>query len=140
MVNERGTWSLQRQDDTTHPFTDNRPQTKPHFAAIQPPPPKLAPAVLQAESILAAKTVVTTNAAPRPSRGPRPSRVPRVSGIGAGPLPLLAKTRSRPPFSAAIEEESTVQLTDKDIDERVCFLFRMPSGTKRTPCCRLQGL
>ncbi|KAH0826644.1 P-loop containing nucleoside triphosphate hydrolase protein [Lanmaoa asiatica] len=99
---------------------DNRPQARPHFAAIQPPPPKLAPAVLQAEPILASQAVVT-NAAPGPARGPRQSRVPRISGIGVGLLPPLAKTRSRPPSSAAIMEkpETTVQLTDKDIDERI---------------------
>ncbi|KAG8216883.1 P-loop containing nucleoside triphosphate hydrolase protein [Butyriboletus roseoflavus] len=100
---------------------DNRPQAKAHFAAIQPPPPKLAPAILQADPILASEAVVATKAAPRHSRGPRLSRVPRISGIGAGLLPPLAKARSRPPSSAAIMEkpETTVQLTDKDIDERI---------------------
>lgn len=97
---------------------------KPHFAAIQPPPPRLAPAVLQADPVHAPQ-IVTTTAAPGPFRRPRQSRVPRISGIGAGLLPPLAKAKSRPPFSATIEEqpETTVQLTDKDIDERVCFLF-----------------
>ncbi|KAF8552102.1 kinesin-domain-containing protein [Imleria badia] len=100
---------------------DNRPQAKAHFAAIQPPPPKLAPAVLQSDPILASQPLVTTNAAPGRSRGPRPSRVPRISGIGVGLLPPLAKMRTRPPSSAAIEEkpEATTQLTDKDIDERI---------------------
>ncbi|KAG6377420.1 P-loop containing nucleoside triphosphate hydrolase protein [Boletus reticuloceps] len=96
---------------------DNRPQAKPHFAAIQPPPPKLAPAVLQVDPILASRVVVTTNAAPGPSRRPRPSRVPRIS-LGPGLLPPLAKTKSRP--AAIVEEsETTVQLTEVDINERI---------------------
>lgn len=74
-----------------------------------------------------------TNAAPGRSRGPRPSRVPRISGIGIGLLPPLAKPRSRPPSSTAIMEqpETTVQLTDKDIDERVRFSSCVPSSTER---------
>ncbi|KAF8137524.1 P-loop containing nucleoside triphosphate hydrolase protein [Boletus edulis] len=96
---------------------DNRPQAKPHFAAIQPPPPKLAPAVLQADPVLASRVVVTTNAAPGPSRRPRPSRVPRIS-LGTGLLPPLAKTKSRP--AAIVEEsETTIQLTEVDINERI---------------------
>ena len=113
--------ALLGRNSPVHP--DNRPQPKTHFAAIQPPPPKLAPAVLQADPILASQPVVTTNAVAGPSR-PRPSRVPRISGIGAGLLPPLARTKLRPPLSTAIEEkpENTVQLTDKEIDERVRFL------------------
>ncbi|KAG9313403.1 P-loop containing nucleoside triphosphate hydrolase protein [Chiua virens] len=103
---------------------DNRPQAKPHFAAIQPLPPKLAPAILQAEPIHAPPAVTmttTTNPFSGPSRRPRPSRVPRVSGIGAGLLPPLAKTRLHPRPSAIIEEktEASIQLTDQDIDERI---------------------
>ncbi|KIK86017.1 hypothetical protein PAXRUDRAFT_831932 [Paxillus rubicundulus Ve08.2h10] len=103
---------------------DNRPQTKAHFAAIQPPPPKLAPAVLQSIPIHATSSTAATNAAAGPSRGPRPSRVPRISGVGTGlipPLTAAARTRSRPSSSAAILEksETLVQLTDKEIDERI---------------------
>ncbi|KIJ61547.1 hypothetical protein HYDPIDRAFT_96250 [Hydnomerulius pinastri MD-312] len=108
---------------------DNRPQPKAHFAAIQPPPPKLAPAVLQSIPIHASSSsnpTTTTNAAAGPSRGPRPSRVPRVSGIGAGlapPLAGAARPRSRPSSAAAIQEksETRMQLTDQEIDERVGF-------------------
>ncbi|KAF9236661.1 P-loop containing nucleoside triphosphate hydrolase protein [Melanogaster broomeanus] len=104
---------------------DSRPPPKAHFAAIQPAPPKLAPAVLQSIPIHASSNnTTTTNAAAGPSRGPRPSRVPRISGIGAGLAPLLAggaNTRSRPSSSAAFTEgsQSRVQLTDKEIDERI---------------------
>ncbi|KAF9225788.1 kinesin-domain-containing protein [Gyrodon lividus] len=103
---------------------DNRPQPKAHFAAIQPAPPKLAPAVLQSIPIHASSNVATTNAIAGPSRGPRPSRVPRISGIGTGlapPLTVGARSRSRPSSSAAISEksETLVQLTDKEIDERI---------------------
>ncbi|KAH7886963.1 P-loop containing nucleoside triphosphate hydrolase protein [Phlebopus sp. FC_14] len=106
---------------------DNRPQPKPHFAAIQPPPPKLAPAVLQSIPIHASSSntvITTTNAVAGPSRGPRPSRVPRISGIGGGLVPPLnggAKIRSRPSSAAAIDArpDGLAQLTDKEIDERI---------------------
>ncbi|KAG1888061.1 P-loop containing nucleoside triphosphate hydrolase protein [Suillus subluteus] len=67
---------------------DMRPQPKPHFAAILPPPPKLAPAILQPLEAVAG-----------PSRGPRPSiaRVaPRPSLAGAG------QSRSRVPRASGI--------------------------------------
>lgn len=124
VVNERGMFALESFVGHCSPVhLDNRPQVKPHFAAIQAPPPKLAPAVLQTDTILASKDVTMTNiaVAPARARGPRPSRVPRVSNIGPGLLPPLAKARSRPPSSFSILEkpENSVQLTDRDIDERV---------------------
>ncbi|KAG2143088.1 P-loop containing nucleoside triphosphate hydrolase protein [Suillus clintonianus] len=109
---------------------DIRPQPKPHFAAILPPPPKLAPAVLQPLEAVAG-----------PSRGPRPSiaraapraslagagqsrsRVPRASGIG-----VFGGHKGRRPSGvpALISEKaetsgnfSMMQLTDKEIDERI---------------------
>ncbi|OAX36355.1 kinesin-domain-containing protein [Rhizopogon vinicolor AM-OR11-026] len=106
---------------------DIRPQAKPHFASIQAPPPKLAPAVLQP-----LEAVAGLSRGPRPSiarvgpraslAGPSKSRVPRVSGIG-----VFGGHRGRRPSAvpAPISEEgeaggsSMVQLTDKEIDERI---------------------
>lgn len=103
---------------------DNRPQTKPHFAAVQPPPPKLAPAVLNSvpvhASSTAAMTTTTNNtAAVGPSRGPRPSRVPRPSNVGTGLVPPGHSRPSSRHSSIPQKPESTVQLTDKEIDERI---------------------
>lgn len=103
---------------------DNRPQTKPHFAAVQPPPPKLAPAVLNsvpvhASSTAAMSTTTNNTAAVGPSRGPRPSRVPRPSNVGTGLVPPGHSRPSSRHSSILQRPESTVQLSDKEIDERI---------------------
>lgn len=103
---------------------DNRPQTKPHFAAVQPPPPKLAPAVLNSVPVHASSTVAVTTATNNtvvvgPSRGPRPSRVPRPSNMGTGLVPPGHSRPSSRHSSILQKPESTVQLTDKEIDERI---------------------
>ncbi|EGO03669.1 hypothetical protein SERLA73DRAFT_83760 [Serpula lacrymans var. lacrymans S7.3] len=108
---------------------NNKPKPKPHFAAIQPPPPKLAPAVLQ--------PVSTAGSSSGPSRqslvpGPRQSlagfsRVPRVSGFGIGPSTSLpTRLRSSGGVAAVKEKEpGGMQLTDKDIDERIAKAVEM---------------
>ncbi|KAI6127555.1 kinesin-domain-containing protein [Pisolithus thermaeus] len=103
---------------------DNRPQAKPHFAAVQPPPPKLAPAVLNsvpvhASSTVAVTTTTSTTAVVGPSRGPRPSRVPRPSNVGTGLVPPGHSRPSSRHSSILQKPDSTVQLTDKEIDERI---------------------
>ncbi|KAG1805308.1 P-loop containing nucleoside triphosphate hydrolase protein [Suillus subaureus] len=109
---------------------DMRPQPKPHFAAILPPPPKLAPAVLQPLEAVAG-----------PSRGPRPSiariaprpslagasqsrsRVPRASGIGVFGVQKGHRPSGVPALISEAAETSgssgMMQLTDKEIDERI---------------------
>ncbi|KAJ8594963.1 kinesin-domain-containing protein [Rhizopogon salebrosus TDB-379] len=106
---------------------DIRPQTKPHFASIQPPPPKLAPVVLQP-----LEAVAGLSRGPRPSItrvGPRASlagpsqsrsRVPRVSGIGVFGG---QKGRRLSTVPTLMEESGSssmmMQLSDKEIDERI---------------------
>lgn len=112
---------------------DNRPQPKPHFAAIQPPPPKLAPAVLQHTAIMGVGGHSRPSLVPNPNMRPG-SRVPRVSAYGAGgagyqPFALGGggggKRMSYAGAGGVVEEKSslTMGLTDKEIDERVGFLF-----------------
>ncbi|KAG2127654.1 P-loop containing nucleoside triphosphate hydrolase protein [Suillus bovinus] len=109
---------------------DMRPQPKPHFAAVLPPPPKLAPAVLQPLEAVAG-----------PSRGPRHSiarvaprlslagagqgrsRVPRASGIGIFGVQKGHRPSGVPAIISETAETSVssgmMQLTDKEIDERI---------------------
>lgn len=111
---------------------DMRPQPKPHFAAILPPPPKPAPAVLQP-----LEAVAGPSRRPRPSIArvaPRPSlagasqsrsRVPRASGIGVFGVQKGHRPRPSgvPTLISEIAETSgssgMMQLTDKEIDERI---------------------
>lgn len=110
--------------------TDNRPAPKPHFAAValQPPPAKPAPAILQAIS-----TTAGTGSMGR-SRG-RSSMVPvsrtRKSSIGGASgfqpfgLPNVGTSRRNMFMNEKIEEESENDrsggfgMTEKEIDERV---------------------
>ncbi|KIM91711.1 hypothetical protein PILCRDRAFT_137751 [Piloderma croceum F 1598] len=106
---------------------DNRVQPKPHFAAIQPPPPKLAPAVLQQTSILGGHSRPSVGGIPRAG----PSRVPRVSTYGAGaggsgyqPFAMGGggKRMSFAPMGMGADEKTnslTMGMTDKEIDERI---------------------
>lgn len=111
---------------------DNRPQPKPHFAAVvtQPPPAKLASHILP---LVTAGNPTVARARGRPSLVPV-SRVPRASSVGLAnsyqPFTLNhgagARQRhvSRQPIDR-IEEESDnsgsigLMLTEKEIDERV---------------------
>ena len=124
---------------------DNRPQPKPHFAAVQPAPPKLAPAVLQAIPVHATgsgagvTTILNTTTVAGPSRGQRPSRVPRPSAVGTGLVPSLhSRSSSRP--SILEKPEPPAQLTDKEIDERVGFYWViLPNRCNNATWRRLQG-
>lgn len=103
---------------------DNRPQPKSHFAAVQPPPPKLAPAILNsvpvhASSTTAVTTTTNNTAVAGPSRGPRPSRVPRPSNVGTGLVPPGYSRPSSRHSSILQKPEPSVQLTDREIDERI---------------------
>ncbi|KAG1855680.1 P-loop containing nucleoside triphosphate hydrolase protein [Suillus subalutaceus] len=106
------------------------PQPKPHFAAILPPPPKLAPAILQPLEAVAGPSrgprPSIARVAPRPSlagAGQSRSRVPRASGIGV----FGVQKRHRPSGVPALISETAetsgssgmMQLTDKEIDERI---------------------
>lgn len=108
-----------------------RPQPKPHFAAILPPPPKLAPAVLQPLEAVAGPSrrprPSIARVAPRPSlasTGQSRSRVPRASGIGVFGVQKGRRPSGVPTLLSEIAETSgnssgMFQLTDKEIDERV---------------------
>ena len=102
---------------------------KPHFAAlaIQPPPAKLAPAVVQAIS--------TAGSGSGPSR-PRASLVPvsrshRMSSLGGGGNGYQAfginsgLKRGLGVNDKIVESEGSrgFAMTEKDIDERVCYFF-----------------
>jgi len=114
---------------TSHSQQDNRVQPKPHFAAIQPPPPKLAPALLQQTSILGGHSRPSMGGIPRAG----PSRVPRISTYGAGaggsgyqPFAMGGggKRMSFAPIGMGADEKTnslTMGMTDKEIDERVSF-------------------
>lgn len=103
-------------------LTDNRPQPKPHFAAVSAPAQKLAPAVLQLSGSGSGSSSSRSNSA-RPSLVPNPgvrpraaSRVPRVSafsGAGMGFQPFAL------PRSATARASIGGVLSEKDIDERV---------------------
>jgi kinesin family protein 22 len=108
-----------------------RPQPKPHFAAILPPPPKLAPAVLQPLEAVAGPSrgprPSIARVAPRPSlagAGQSRSRVPRASGIGVFGVQKGHRPSGVPALISETAETSgssgMMQLTDKEIDERVC--------------------
>ncbi|KAG6819786.1 hypothetical protein H0H93_008701 [Arthromyces matolae] len=107
---------------------DNRPAPKPHFAAvaIQPPPAKPAPAVIQAISTAGS----SSGAGPRRSRQSLVpvSRVPRASVSGGyQPFTLPGVRKGLPSFPEQIKEEDAsdrsgslgLGLTEKEIDERI---------------------
>ncbi|KAF5310938.1 hypothetical protein D9619_008254 [Psilocybe cf. subviscida] len=116
---------------------DNRPAPKPHFAAValQPPPAKPAPAILQAISTTAAAAAGTTGSMGR-ARG-RSSMVPvsrtRKSSIGGASgfqpfgLPNVGTSRRNMLMNEKIEEEYENDrsgslgfgMTEKEIDERI---------------------
>ena len=114
------------------PPLDNRPTLKPHFAALQPPVPKPAPALLQPIS------TAGSGAAPEAMRSraslvPVP-RVPRVSMLSGGNLyqsfglPGAAPTRrnviNEKPSEGEGDGSGTmgIGMTEKEIDERVISL------------------
>ncbi|KAF7970934.1 hypothetical protein HWV62_22580 [Athelia sp. TMB] len=103
---------------------DNRVQPKPHFAAIQPPPPKLAPAVLQPTAVMSGRPSLVPN--PRAGGG---SRVPRMSmapysanggGMGYQSFAMGGGAKGRMSYAGDAEKSNsmTMGLTDKEIDER----------------------
>ncbi|KAF8634231.1 hypothetical protein AX15_000994 [Amanita polypyramis BW_CC] len=111
---------------------DNRPQPKPHFAAVAAPPPqaKLATSLLP-PATTGNPTVALARA--RPSIAPN-SRVPRASsfGVANGHLPfslnqgtgsLGRRGRSRKPSDRVEEADNPgsigLMLTEKEIDERI---------------------
>jgi kinesin family member 22 len=135
VVNERGKCTHQRLPSfisahILYAATDNRPAPKPHFAAlaIQPPPAKLAPAVVQAIS--------TAGSGSGPSR-PRISLVPvsrshRMSSLGGGgngyqAFGINGPRRGLGVNDKIVESEGSSSrgfaMTEKDIDERVCYFF-----------------
>jgi kinesin family protein 22 len=110
--------------------SDTQAQPKPHFAAIHPPPPRLAPAVLQPIS-------TSASARPRPSLipNPRSSLLPnairlraqtkggRVSAFSGAAMGFSASTSGRRRSSAggaAVNVLHAATMTEKEIDERVC--------------------
>lgn len=117
MVNERG----EQQPYCRHQYnsrctTDNRPAPKPHFAALQQAPPKLAAAVLpvaSGSSSGSGRTSLAPVSRPSSSTG---SRVPRPSVGGFGGANRLSQLLQPP----APSQPKTYMLTDKEIDERVC--------------------
>ncbi|KAI0761109.1 P-loop containing nucleoside triphosphate hydrolase protein [Irpex lacteus] len=110
---------------------DNRPPPKPHFAAVQQAPPKLAPAVLPNISFHSSSS--SGSGAGRPSLAPpisRPtssgsSRVPRpsIAGFGSSSASRLSQVMAPPavpqPQLKVQPQKSTLALTDKEIDERI---------------------
>ncbi|KAG6810212.1 hypothetical protein H0H92_012858 [Tricholoma furcatifolium] len=120
---------------------DNRPVPKPHFAAvaIQPPPGKPAPAILQPISTAGSTAGSGSSVAPGPGPGagpgPRKSRksmvpVARMSrpSIAGGYQPFtFPGAAGRKTFVERIQEEEysdrsssmTLGLTEKEIDERI---------------------
>ncbi|KAF8623194.1 hypothetical protein AX17_007517 [Amanita inopinata Kibby_2008] len=112
---------------------DNRPQPKPHFAAVtvQPPPLKAATAIMQAAATAGKPTAVPARG--RPSLVPV-SRMPRASAIGTvnGYQPfavngnngsLNKRGGSRLPGEKVDESDNSgsvgFMLTEKEIDERI---------------------
>ncbi|KAI0087443.1 P-loop containing nucleoside triphosphate hydrolase protein [Irpex rosettiformis] len=98
---------------------DNRPPPKPHFAAVQQAPPKLAPAVLP-------NLAHNAPSSSRPSLAPlsRPSssgssRVPRPSIASYSGVNRLSQTMLPPPIPQSQLQKATLTLTDKEIDERI---------------------
>ena len=104
---------------------------KPHFAAlpIQPPPARLAPAVVQA--------ICTAGSGSGPSR-PRSSLVPmsrshRMSSLGSGngyqAFGINGPRRGSGVNDKMVKSEGGrsgnlgFAMTEKDIDERVCYSF-----------------
>ena len=102
---------------------------KPHFAAlpIQPPPARLAPAVVQAIS-----TAGSGSSRPRTSLVPV-SRSHRLSSLGSGngyqAFGIHGPRRGLGLNDKIMESEGSrsgnpgFAMTEKDIDERVCYSF-----------------
>ncbi|KAF8155490.1 P-loop containing nucleoside triphosphate hydrolase protein [Crassisporium funariophilum] len=108
---------------------DNRPAPKPHFAAvaIQPPPSKPAPAIVQAISTAGAGSGAGR---PRASLVPvaRSHRMSSIGGNGYQPfgLPATGPARRGGAFNEKIQETEGNRsgnvgfgMTEKDIDERI---------------------
>ncbi|THH14574.1 hypothetical protein EW146_g5770 [Bondarzewia mesenterica] len=111
---------------------DNRPLQKPHFAAVHQPPPVQKAAIFPA--LIAAAPRPSIIAAARPSLAPPrpvassssglkgPSRVPRVSAFGtagaAAPYPGATQRRESG-IGIILSHRNSLQLTDKEIDERI---------------------
>lgn len=118
---------------------DNRPATKPHFAA--PPAPKLAPAILQpinTASSSSSRTGSSNTAAgkARASLGPtvHRSRVPRVSSIGTGGAGFQKFALPVGGRRSLIEEAPAgglggLGLTEKDIEEKVSVSLHVSHST-----------
>ena len=114
---------------------DNRPVPKSHFATlpIQPPPTKLAPAILQAISTAGSGSGVSR---PRTSLVPV-SRSHRMSSLGGGngyqAFSVNGLRRGLGVNDKVLESEGNrsgnlgFAMTEKDIDERVCFYFQLSS-------------
>ena len=115
-----------------HP--DSHTQSKPHFAAIQPLAPQLAPAVLQSTvttgstklacASLVSHSPLVPNLVHR-SQHPRVSRVSAFSGaaIGFQSFAIAGAARrklSRGRTSLKNSAMGTTALTETDIDEQVC--------------------
>ena len=108
---------------------DNRPLPKPHFAAlpIQPPPARLAPAVVQAISTAGAGSGLSH---PRTSLVPV-SRSHRMSSLGGGngyqAFGINGPRRGLGVNNKIVESEGSQSgnlgfaMTEKEIDERVCY-------------------
>jgi len=141
VINERGKLRFSNADTiSAHPIchtsiTDNRPTSKPHFAAvsIQPPAAKPAPAITQAISTSGTGTVAGRS---RPSLVPV-SRPRRMSAFGGGnayqPFALpVGGSRRLQAITDEKDDDSDRSgslgpgLTEKEIDERVAFFCFVP--------------
>ena len=107
---------------------DNRPVPKPHFSAlpIQPPPTRLAPAVVQAISTAGSGSGRSHS---RASLVPV-SRSHRMSSLGGGNgYQAFGINGLRRGLGVNVESEGSRSgnlgfgMTEKDIDERVCYSF-----------------
>ena len=127
--------------------TDNRPVPKPHFAAVQQPPQVQKAAVLPAPVAVVPRPSMISGR--RQSLVPSlagPSRAPRVSSFGiAGPAAPYPTSHQRMETSVGSvhNNRTSLQLTDKEIDERVSHASNMnPDKVYRTDvhlnCCRYQ--
>ncbi|KAI0067006.1 kinesin-domain-containing protein [Artomyces pyxidatus] len=102
---------------------ENLPAPKQHFAAVQPPPAKLAALPLPAgpiagssrPSLVPARTITSSSGVPGPSR------VPRISAIGShAPYPNAHKRKESGIGLVQGHLNSLAQaMTDQDIDDRI---------------------